>query len=130
MNTVHTTASVPRGHVGQPPFLSEEVGGHASCPFDSGTRDRPREACHSVRRTPEAAPHERSRMMADEKVEGGMDKLRGTAHEAEGTLTDDPGKRTQGRAEQVVGDAKQKLSDAGDAAKDALNSLGNKADKA
>jgi len=27
MNTVNTTASVPRGHVGQPPFLSDEVWG-------------------------------------------------------------------------------------------------------
>ncbi len=68
--------------------------------------------------------------MADENVAGGMDTLRGTVHEVAATVTDDPGKRTQGRAEQAVGDAKQKLSDVGDAAKDALNNLGNKADTA
>ncbi len=69
-------------------------------------------------------------MRADENVAGGMDTLRGTAHEVAGTVTDDPGKRTQGRAEQAVGEAKQKLSAVGDAARDALNSLGTKADTA
>lgn len=57
-------------------------------------------------------------MSASDKIEAGMDKLKGNAKEAFGKMTDNEKLIAEGRADQVKGEAKETVEDVKDAAKD------------
>lgn len=59
-------------------------------------------------------------MGASDKMEAGMDKLKGKAKEATGRMTDNEKLVAEGKVDQVKGDLKSASSDVKEAAKDAF----------
>lgn len=60
-------------------------------------------------------------MGASEKMEAGMDKMKGNAKEAVGKMTDNEKLEAEGKIDQVKGDMKSAAEDAKDGVKDAFD---------